>query len=395
MTITRALLISLGIIVILVLIITGLFFLDQSGTITLPENSFFPSIDDQEITTNNNTEVNTNIDFQDPIDIDISNDSFSNVAQITQNAVVGFTFLPSTDGVVVRYMEKGTGHIYDFDVSTQNHERVSNKTMEDVEKVLWGKDGNEFIIQTPYGDAMETTYYSFDTPSARFFFTQTLSPGDNNESVRQLQRALNEDPATLVAFDGIGSPGEESSFYGEKTKNAVILFQEKFESEILTPRQLDTGTGIFDDTTKDKLNELFAIPETLDKETLLSKKLLSDEISSIISSPDQSRVFYLKNIDDHHVIGVTSNPDGTNQKEVITSLFHEWATHWNAPDTIVFTTKPSGNVSGISFSFNVNTGIISKPIGETVGLTTLASGNNANIIYSESRSDTRSFTTNI
>ncbi len=89
-------------------------------------------------------------------------------------------------------------------------------------------------------------------------FTDNLSLGASGPQVTALQRALNQDLATQVANTGTGSPGNESSYFGARTKAAVARFQEKYPSDILTPAGLTRGNGAVRARTRAKLNALFA-----------------------------------------------------------------------------------------------------------------------------------------
>ena len=62
--------------------------------------------------------------------------------------------------------------------------------------------------------------------------------------------------ATRIAVSGVGSPGNETNYFGSLTKSAVIRFQEKYRNDILAPWGFANGTGYVGRTTMEKLNEL-------------------------------------------------------------------------------------------------------------------------------------------
>jgi hypothetical protein len=104
----------------------------------------------------------------------------------------------------------------------------------------------------------------------QFSFTRNMALGQTLEDIRQLQIFLNRDPDTQIALAGPGSPGNESTYFGLLTKNAVVRFQEKYRSEILTPAGLAYGTGYVGDGTRRKLNTLItaaAAPTTTGNST--------------------------------------------------------------------------------------------------------------------------------
>ncbi len=99
-------------------------------------------------------------------------------------------------------------------------------------------------------------FFAFDVVSGAELFVSDLRLNSQGEEVKLLQEVLNTDSHTIVSPSGAGSPGNETVFFGQKTKEAVIRFQEKYSNQILTPLGLSRGTGIVGFNTRKMLNEI-------------------------------------------------------------------------------------------------------------------------------------------
>lgn len=64
--------------------------------------------------------------------------------------------------------------------------------------------------------------------SAAYTFNTDLTIGSAGADVVNLQKVLNMSPDTAVASSGAGSPGMETSYFGDLTRAAVMKFQTKY-----------------------------------------------------------------------------------------------------------------------------------------------------------------------
>ena len=280
----------LSILVLLLLIIGAFFMLRVSDTeenIDVPGRSFFPF---GETTDSDDLQQD---DFQVDIDIDPTigdihdhstefTETQHTLLSITDRSVAGISFVPNaTTSPRIRYVEKETGHIYEYNLSTQQEVRLSNTTIPRIVEVLWGNNATSILL-----------------------------------------RSLDEDGETITSFLG----------QIETTSTSTLL-------------------GVF----------------------------LQPNIKTIALSPTQHEIFYLTPTS-QGVSGTLRQSDGI-ESVVFQSPLQEWLVEWINADSVLLTTKPSGEALGQTQLLNIRTGETTAVVHNKFGLTSSVYKNTESFIF--------------
>ena len=86
--------------------------------------------------------------------------------------------------------------------------------------------------------------------------SRNLRLGMSGADVLVLQRILNMGESTQISVSGVGSRGNETSYFGTKTKFAVVKFQELYKNDVLLPAGLMVGNGFVGTYSRAKLHGL-------------------------------------------------------------------------------------------------------------------------------------------
>ena len=86
-----------------------------------------------------------------------------------------------------------------------------------------------------------------------FQFKEDLKPLVTKDDIKNLQIFLNNN-GFPVSTTGVGSKGKENNYFGLKTKQALIKFQEAHAKDILVPQGLKHGTGMLGPYSRKVIN---------------------------------------------------------------------------------------------------------------------------------------------
>ena len=139
---------------------------------------------------------------------------------------------------------------------------ASATTAEDLQATIDSLLAQVAALQVQINAAGGTTGGAITGVPSDFTFDASLKLGDTGDAVKYLQIVLNSNSATQLAVSGVGSAGNETSYFGPLTKTAVVSFQEKYAEEVLASYGLTEGTGFVGSTTRAKLNSLLTAGTT-------------------------------------------------------------------------------------------------------------------------------------
>lgn len=124
-----------------------------------------------------------------------------------------------------------------------------------------------------------------------YVFSNNLRLGADSQDVKQLQILLNSSSDTVVAQSGTGSVGQETTYFGLLTQQAVMRFQQKFSQEILVASGVASPTGFVGAATRAKLNALVPKKSVQNVTTNVDVKTSTSTAAGFISAAIQAQEF--------------------------------------------------------------------------------------------------------
>lgn len=119
---------------------------------------------------------------------------------------------------IIRGAQVSAGQVIAFAGDSGNAEYVAHH----LHFEIWTQDKQSI---NPYASLMAAIGKPVATNSdTTYKFNRDLELGDEGEDVRQLQMYLNKN-GFIISSSGVGSPGNESTYFGSATQAALIKFQ--------------------------------------------------------------------------------------------------------------------------------------------------------------------------
>jgi len=163
MTNKKTIYISTGI-VLLVALSVGTFLWLRPASSTNTTNTVdtpFGEGDGTSVSTSNNSETNTA-----PTLTGQSNTPVSGLQKISVAPISGATVFSQGSTTLVRYMDKATGNMYEFNATNNTTKRISNTTLPKISEVFWGYQQNTVFARAIKDGVLQTFVGSIATSSA-------------------------------------------------------------------------------------------------------------------------------------------------------------------------------------------------------------------------------------
>ncbi len=322
------------------------------------------------------------------------------IKRISHGPVAGATTVGTVRGVnlFVRYLEKGTGYIYDYRPIGGGEERISSKTIPRVLEAYFGNKGQTALLRYLDGEGVGVKNYlvriDLSTSSGgriRGSFIQddladvaVAPPGEEHVECpvylpagKTLSKGASNDPVLVRKVQNFlitiehSTTTIETGLYDDATANAVTLFQEKYREDILVPAGLTKGTGSVGAGTRAKMNSIYC-----------------EHSGGQVAG---TRLFTFSRGGGN--AGVMGDFDHTTGNTQFLSPIEEWQVEWPERNTLVLTTAPANTAPGYAYTLSakgVNSPLGLKNLvpllGDIKGLTLLASPTLEWLIYTSATS---------
>jgi hypothetical protein len=244
---------------------------------------------------------------------------FPKVREIWPTPIGGFIASTTASSTFVRFVDRGTGYIYDMNMASATPANISNTTVPLVYESYWNSNGMSGIFR----------YIKEGSDDITNFYVQLRST------------ATATTPASLVP-----------SYAGQGTSTATTSIP-------VQPAQL-LGQTPFE----------------------LRGTYFPGNIISVAVSPKGNQLFTIENVSGNGV-GFISNFDGSGSKQIFSTPLTQVNAFWPTASTLMMSTRASANSFGYLYSIKAKTGGMSEVLGGLSGLSVLPNPTAQLILYSD------------
>jgi len=192
----KTLYISLGVVALIAIAVGTFFLLRPSPSTSSPTiDTPFGAGDGQAVS--GNKAENPNLTGQ-------ANQPVSGLQKISSAPISGATIFMRASTTLVRYMDKATGNIFEFDTSNNSNTRVSNTTLPKISEVVWGENGNTLFARSIRDSSLQTF--------AGLLATSSASGAEGRLEGSYLQ---------TIATAFVSSPDKKRTFYLENSAEGI------------------------------------------------------------------------------------------------------------------------------------------------------------------------------
>ncbi|MEK7535985.1 MAG: peptidoglycan-binding domain-containing protein [Patescibacteria group bacterium] len=295
-------------------------------------NSNFPGASNPTGQTSSTNEQDASEKDTESSQIKISN---REAKRISNGPVVGVTSIGNLKGVnlVARFVERGTGNIWDYRILANKAERISGTTVARVQDVYWGNLGQSLLMRYQDNTGEQVKNYlgriqntnitgeflpdniiavvsapvGGETISCPAYLTKNLYKDGSNDpvQVRKLQNFLSI---------------SETGLYDSATISAVTAFQKANSIE---------QTGNVGPLTRAKTNSLYC----------------QKSGSQVIGG----KLFYITTDSVGKGTGIVNDFDNTKNATLFSGAYSEWQISWPARESLILTSKPEASTYGYAY----------------------------------------------
>ncbi len=148
--------------------------------------------------------------------------------KVTSRPVAGAVLASTTEGVVIRYMVKGTGHIYDVSLRDGKETRVSNQTIPNTVAAYWSPVGSRVVVATDSDGLQGNTFLGSIATSDSGSLTLSL------EGIPPLENIAFSATGEVLYYTNTSASGETYA-YARTIKNDDVkaVFTLPFKESII------------------------------------------------------------------------------------------------------------------------------------------------------------------